>query len=140
VCLSDDTASSGIIAAKNTFFLFMMMNFRVVTLGLLISTALVGGCHLFRKMPTTPPVLLDDSAADNDAPVWIPKKFGYHATERRVYDLLHTTLKVRPDWQKRRLAGEATLKMRPYFYPTDSLKLDAKGFDIHEVAIMKGEQ
>lgn len=60
----------------------------------------------------------------------------YRASKPRVHDLLHTKLEVSFDWQKRHLLGKATLLLRPYFYPQDSVVLDAKGFDIHSVKII----
>ena len=36
--------------------------------------------------------------------------------------------------------GKAWITLKPHFYPTDSLSLDAKGMDIKEVAIVKGSQ
>lgn len=62
----------------------------------------------------------------------------YNAAYSRRNDLLHTKLDVRFDWAKQHLLGKATLTMRPVFYPTDSLRLDAKGFDIHKVALVEG--
>ena len=52
----------------------------------------------------------------------------YHGTKKRTNDLLHTTLKVSFDWPKAELNGEAILTIKPYFYPTSELVLDAKGF------------
>jgi aminopeptidase N len=63
----------------------------------------------------------------------------YHPSESRTFDLLHTRLEVSFDWQKRHLKGIATLDLKPYFYPQDSILLDAKGFDIHAVDIIIGK-
>ncbi|MDC0339312.1 M1 family metallopeptidase, partial [Flavobacteriales bacterium] len=57
----------------------------------------------------------------------------YNPSEKRVNDLLHTKLKVSFDWENQQLNGEAYLTLRPYFYATDSLTLDAKAMDIHSV-------
>jgi aminopeptidase N len=62
---------------------------------------------------------------------------GYRATTPRRHDLLHTKLEVGFDWQRSRLNGKATLRLKPYFYATDSLTLDAKGFDILQVALLE---
>lgn len=64
----------------------------------------------------------------------------YNPSAPRKNDLLHTALDVRFDWENQYLNGKATLKLTPYFHPTDSLRLDAKGFDLHKVAIKAGEQ
>ncbi|WP_198145030.1 M1 family metallopeptidase [Microscilla marina] len=64
------------------------------------------------------------------------KPLSYRPATPRTHDLLHTKLEVRFDWQKRHLLGKATLILRPYFYPQDSVVLDAKGFDLHSVKII----
>lgn len=69
----------------------------------------------------------------------IPERPVYHAADKKVNDLLHTHLKVSFDWQKTRLNGEAFLDFTPYFYDTDSLILDAKGMDIHQVQLVRGK-
>ncbi len=60
----------------------------------------------------------------------------YQGSYTREQDLIHTLLRVSPDWSKSQLQGEATLTLRPYFYSTDRVSLDAKGFDVHEVALL----
>ncbi|SKA23576.1 aminopeptidase N [Chitinophaga eiseniae] len=62
----------------------------------------------------------------------------YRAAATKVNDLVHTKLDVRFDYPKRYLYGKAWITLKPHFYTTDSLTLDAKGMDIHEVAIVKG--
>ncbi len=58
----------------------------------------------------------------------------YRGSATRTVDLLHTKLDLRFDWKKQQVLGKATLTMRPYFYPSDKVVLDAKGFDIHQVS------
>lgn len=62
----------------------------------------------------------------------------YRATSTKVHDLVHTKLDVRFDYAKRHLLGKAWLTLKPHFYKTDSLTLDAKAMDIKQVAIVKG--
>ena len=52
--------------------------------------------------------------------------------------LVHTKLDVRFDYEKAFMYGKEWLTLKPHFYATDSVLLDAKGMDIKEVAIMKG--
>ncbi|MCB0515246.1 MAG: M1 family aminopeptidase [Chitinophagales bacterium] len=66
-----------------------------------------------------------------------PQQSVYNGSEKRENDLLHTRLDVSFDWQKKYLNGKATLTLMPYFYPTATLVLDAKGFDIHSVRLLK---
>jgi len=63
----------------------------------------------------------------------------YNPSEKRVNDLLHTKLKVNFDWENQQLNGEAFLTLKPYFYATDSLTLDAKAMDIHSVRESDGK-
>ncbi len=60
----------------------------------------------------------------------------YNASATRVNDLLHTKLEVGFNIPAQQLNGKATLEFRPYFYPVDSLILDAKAFDIFRVALV----
>lgn len=59
----------------------------------------------------------------------------YNPSHKRVNDLLHTKLDLRFDWQNEHVLGKATLTLEPYFYPTQTLVLDAKDFDIHSVSL-----
>ena len=66
-----------------------------------------------------------------------PSNEGYHGSRTRYHDLINTSLNLRFDWEKKHVLGEATITSRPYFYSTDSIQLDAKGFDIHEISLVK---
>jgi len=57
----------------------------------------------------------------------------YRASATRKHDLIHTKLEVSFDWQKQHVHGKASLKLKPLFYETDELVLDAKVFDIHSI-------
>ncbi len=70
---------------------------------------------------------IDQSAADNF--VLPPYNPSYSLTN----DLIHTKLDIKFDWQKQHVLGLAELTLKPFFYPTNQLELDAKGFDIHHV-------
>lgn len=61
----------------------------------------------------------------------------YRATHTKTTELKHTKLKVSFDYEKEQMNGEEWLTASPYFYPTDSLVLNAKGMLIHEVALDK---
>ncbi|MRX48012.1 M1 family aminopeptidase [Pedobacter puniceum] len=60
----------------------------------------------------------------------------YRATAEKINSLIHTKLDVSFDYQKRRLIGKAWITLKPHFYNTDSLTLDAKGMDIKNVALV----
>ena len=59
----------------------------------------------------------------------------YRATHQKTTQLKHTKLKVNFDYEKEQMGGEEWLTASPYFYPSDSLVLDAKSMLIHEVAL-----
>ena len=62
---------------------------------------------------------------------------AYRAAEKKINDLVHTKLEARFDYSKSYLYGKVWLTLKPHFYPTDSLLLDAKGMDIKQIAIVK---
>ncbi len=64
----------------------------------------------------------------------------YRATATKINDLVHTKLAVSFDYDKAYLYGKEWVTLQPHFYPTDSLTLDAKGMDIHQVALVKGSE
>jgi len=65
-------------------------------------------------------------------------KKQYRETATKINDLVHTKLDVKPDFSKSYLYGKAWITLRPHFYPTDSLTLDAKGMELKSVSLMKG--
>lgn len=87
--------------------------------------ALLAGCFITIAQPAAEP-------ADTS---W--KKI-FRESSPRVNDLVHTKLDVRFDYDKAYLYGKAWITLKPHFYNTDSLTLDAKGMEIKEVALMKG--
>ena len=62
----------------------------------------------------------------------------YRATATRINDLVHTKLEVSFDYDKAWMYGKEWVTLHPHFYPTDSLTLDAKGMDIKEIAMVRG--
>ncbi|MGV3586843.1 MAG: M1 family metallopeptidase [Adhaeribacter sp.] len=71
-------------------------------------------------------------------PVWVAKKGAYNPSARQLHDLIHTSLAIRFDWQKQYAYGQATLTLKPYFYPQQTLVLDAKGMEIQAVQLITG--
>ncbi len=62
----------------------------------------------------------------------------YRAFPTKVNDLIHTKLDAKLDYNRSYLLGKVWITLKPHFYPTDSLTLDAKGMNINTVAIVKG--
>ena len=116
-------------------------------LSLALSVAVAAGCRVQEPAPAPVPAVTEvpvvpQAPADSvpapvaNAPVWNPKRSNYQPAATRVHDLLHTRLRVRFDWAKQHVLGEATLTLKPYFYPQNQLVLDARGFDIHKVSLV----
>jgi len=59
----------------------------------------------------------------------------YRATATKYDDLVNTKLDVRFDYDKSYMYGKAWVTLKPHFYPTDTVSLDAKGMDIHKVEL-----
>ena len=78
------------------------------------------------------------SFAQADIPADTSWKKEYRATATRINDLVHTKLAVKFDYDKAYMYGKAWITLKPHFYPTDSLTLDAKGMDIKDVSIVNG--
>jgi len=57
----------------------------------------------------------------------------YNPSHTRIHDLIHTKLELNFDWKKQHVLGKASLTLKPYFYPSQRVVLDAKGFDIHKI-------
>lgn len=78
------------------------------------------------EIVVTPEPEVDD--ADLELPV-------YNPSYTRKNDIIHTKLDLAFDWSKQHVLGKAWIDVKPLFYDTDKLVLDAKGFDLHKVEI-----
>jgi aminopeptidase N len=59
----------------------------------------------------------------------------YRAAATKYDDLVNTKLEVKFDYDKAYMYGKAWVTLKPHFYATDTVSLDAKGMDIHSVAL-----
>ncbi|NCI47177.1 M1 family aminopeptidase [Sediminibacterium soli] len=62
---------------------------------------------------------------------------AYRAVPTKINDLVHTKLDASFDYGKSYLNGRVWITLKPHFYPTDSLQLDAKGMNINKVELVK---
>ncbi|MBD2767749.1 HEAT repeat domain-containing protein [Hymenobacter sp. BT664] len=85
-------------------------------------------------------VAVDSALAQAPTPPAAQAEAPYRASATKINDLVHTKLDVRFDYAKRYLYGKEWVTLKPHAYPTDSLRLDAKGMDIKTVALMNGNQ
>ncbi|MDR2122610.1 MAG: M1 family metallopeptidase [Flavobacteriaceae bacterium] len=67
------------------------------------------------------------------------ENLDYRGSSTIINDLVHTKLKVSFDIPNEKLLGEAWITLKPHFYPTDSLTLDAKGMAISAVTLNGGK-
>ncbi|MEP7127255.1 MAG: M1 family metallopeptidase [Chitinophagales bacterium] len=118
---------------------------------LLAALSLSVSCSMKHKLAASGQMEMDSTAMDDpyalqsydslsyefgdDAIVVTPQI--YRASYTIINDLVHTKLDVSFDWNKTFLYGKAWITLAPHFYPTDSLRLDAKGFDIHKVELVR---
>lgn len=110
----------------------------------LIFTATVFGCIAAcstskKTAKTNEPITMAEPAIDLDTIKVLaeepPKKKIYQATPTKSSDIIHTKLWVSFDWQKSQLIGKAELQVKPYFYATNMLYLNARGMDIKSVKL-----
>lgn len=112
---------------------------RLFSIAILMATlTVIQGCSLFKKQAKEDEteeyyyeeVDLEGSVIDGE----LDEKMSiYRASEKRINDLLHTKLEVSFNYDSQYVYGKATLTFKPYFYATNTLTLDAKGFDIHTI-------
>lgn len=60
----------------------------------------------------------------------------YNPSATRTHDLIHTKLDVSFDWSKQYLNGKAVLELKPIYKASQEIRLDAKGFDLHKIALL----
>ncbi len=82
----------------------------------------------------------EDEGEFTDFPSEIPEPGPYQASAKRTHDLIHTSLDLAFDWQNQQVLGTAILTIKPYFYPTSDLILDAKGFTLQQVSLSNANQ
>ena len=70
----------------------------------------------------------------NEDSTW---KKEYRSFATKENDLIHTKLVANFNYEKSQMNGEVWLQLRPHFYATNKLQLDAKAMEIKEVAIVQ---
>ncbi len=61
----------------------------------------------------------------------------YRSFSTKKNDLVHTKLQAKFDYDKAYMYGKVWITLKPHFYATDSLQLDAKGMNINKVEVVK---
>ena len=88
----------------------------------------------FALLLLCPSVCFSQQPASQKSDAW---KTIYRATSTKINDLVNTKLDVSFDFSKSWMYGKAWITLKPHFYPTDSLTLDAKMMSIKEVSVIK---
>lgn len=115
------------------------MRFRFLSGPALVALFLLA-CHPAKKatapaaVPAPPPPV---AKADTVKPtVEEPVKIEpYRGSASISTDLIHSELEVSFDWGKCELIGRASLQLKPHFYPTSKLYLNARGMEIMNVEV-----
>ncbi|GAB4207835.1 MAG: hypothetical protein Fur0023_18960 [Bacteroidia bacterium] len=59
----------------------------------------------------------------------------YRSSNTLITDIIHTNLYVKPIWDSSILIGKAEIILKPYFYSTDKIFLNARGMRINSIKI-----
>ena len=106
---------------------------------ILILLTLNSGCGIAlrgynKNIDLTDPAYNDDNYFEEKTNVI--QLGAYRSSQTIVNDIISTKLEVSFDWEHQYMPAKATISFQPHFYPTDSLTLDAKGFDIYKVELV----
>jgi aminopeptidase N len=107
---------------------------------LIASACILNACNSSKKANQTASNTLTVQLDTVNAFANAERVLEYQPSATRINDILHTKLEVSFDWTKQYLYGKATITVKPYFYPTSTLQLDARGMEIKEVALIVQEQ
>jgi len=68
-----------------------------------------------------------------------PERPVYQASATKAFDLIHTELRVWFDWENQRMPGTAVITLKPHFYPSRILELNAQSMTINEIKLVAGD-
>lgn len=85
------------------------------------------------KVEDAAQVIQLDTIQVSDKPV--KKVEVYKSSNPQSNDIIHTRLEVNFDWKACRMNGKASLFIKPYFYSTDKLFLNARGMEIVKLEV-----
>lgn len=69
-----------------------------------------------------------------------PRANVYRASYPKLTDILHTKLDLSFNWDSAFVIGNATIEAKPYFYSADKVVLNAQGFKINSVSLIKKDE
>ena len=94
-----------------------------------LSSAFIISSFTYAQVMTPPP-----SYAENQS----DQSAIFRAEAERINNLVHTKLDLKFDYAKEHVLGEAWVTLKPHFYETSTVTLDAKAMLIHEIALING--
>jgi len=95
----------------------------------------VSACVSIGTMGRRQPAKKNETIVLNEVKI-IPKRTDqFRTVPVKLIDILHTDIEVSFNWGKHECTGKETLLVKPYFYETDSIILDAKNMIFSEIVI-----
>ena len=105
----------------------------------LILVSILSSCQIFKKSQkgysAENPILLDTIELEYS----LEKPLPYHSAAIRRIDIHHLELDLRFGLQQEEVYGKAELTLSAFAEPQDSVVLDARGFEIHDVNVVLGD-
>lgn len=94
---------------------------------LLVSIVLIMACSAPRMVNLDPVTLVENAKGS----------VVYRGSYTKNIDIINTRLDLSFDWDSAHVIGKATIFAKPYFYPSDQLVLNANGFRLNSVSLIK---
>lgn len=94
---------------------------------LLVSIVLIMACSTPRMVNLDPVTLVENAKGS----------VVYRGSYTKNIDIINTRLDLSFDWDSAHVIGKATIFAKPYFYPSDQLVLNANGFRLNSVSLIK---
>ena len=102
------------------------MNIRYILYPFLVSIVLMA-CSAPRMVNLDPITLVENAKGS----------VVYRGSYTKNIDIINTRLDLSFDWDSAYVIGKATIFAKPYFYPSDQLVLNANGFRLNSVSLIK---
>ena len=108
------------------------MNFKIKLIAFLTIVIVISSCNNLKTATQSKPAETEIKPKSNEQEA----EKTYQEAEKREIDILHTKLLVEFNWNNQTMNGEAFLNLVPFFYPLDSLILDAKAMQVSNVRLL----
>lgn len=105
------------------------MKLKIVICCHLLAAFFLSACSTTQRAVLDPVRVTENAAGVN-----------YRGSYPKLTDIIHTRLDLSFSWDSAYVFGKATIDAKPYFYPSDNIVLDARGFRINSVALQVKEE